>query len=329
MSNQPKAIIIRKSITTCLFLLANMITGYSQDTNTRWLNENAHVINADTATSTTDFNFLAAELKNNMVFGLGEASHGTKEFFNQKRRIIEYLIVNLDYKRLGFEFRESYIDPLNQYVINGTGDLKTLMKDMVLYNTEEIYDLFQFIKLYNSKQPPLKKVSVFGFDREEYASDPLNRDKFMAENIIAEQTSHQLKTMIWAHNVHIAKDTTMAQFKGMGYYLQQKFGENFYVLGFDTFKGSVTLITADGLTKQDFETEKGSFSEMFAKANHATIYIPFNLKPNPFSGVKNNITNIYANRTSVNALPIIPGADFDAILFIKTTSASSIIGTGK
>ncbi len=321
--------LIIRSVTICVLLLVSIVTGYSQDAGTKWINENAYVIEADTAVSTADLHFLTAELKNNIVFGLGEASHGTKEFFNQKRRIIEYLVFNLGYKRLGFEFSESYIRPLNQYVMNGTGDLKTLMKDMVLYNTEEIYHLFQFIKLYNSKQPPSEKVSVFGFDREEYASDPFQRDKFMAENIIAEQSSLKRRTIIWAHNVHIAKDTTMAQFKGMGYHLKQKFGEGFYVLGFDTFKGSVTVITEDGLVKQDFETEKGSFSEVFAKADHYTVFIPFNIKPNPFSGVTNKITNIYANWTADRALPIIPGVDFDAILFIKTTTASEIMGGDK
>lgn len=329
MPDQPKAILIKRSITICLLLLTNVITGYSQDAGTKWINDNAYAINADTATSTADLNFLTATLKNNIVFGLGEASHGTQEFFNQKRRIIEYLIVNLDYKRIGFEFRESYIAPLNQYLINGSGHLKTLMKDMVLYNTEEIYNLFGFIKQYNDKQPLLKKVSVFGFDREEYAGDPFNRDKFMADNIITEQSSHNLKTIIWAHNVHIAKDTTMAQFKAMGYHLKQKFGETFYVLGFDTFKGSVTVITEDGLAKQVFETEKSSFSEMFSKADHPAFFIPFNIKPNPFSGVKNNITNIYANWTENRALPIIPGVDFDAILFIKTTTASNIMAADK
>ncbi|MBS0031801.1 erythromycin esterase family protein [Chitinophaga sp. 22321] len=321
---------VRGSIAIGILLLANAITGYSQDAATKWINENAYVIKVDTAASTTDLNFLAAEWKNNMVFGLGEASHGTKEFFNQKRRIIEYLVVHLDYKRLGFEFGESYIAPINQYLIDGTGDLTTLMKNMVLYNTEEIYNLFQFIKQYNNEQPLSGKVSVFGFDREEYAADPLNRDKFMAENIVAEQRSHKLKTIIWAHNVHIAKDTTMAQYQGMGYHLQQKFGESFYVLGFDTFKGAVRIITQeDESAKRDFETEDGSFSAMFAKANHPAIFIPFNKKPNPFSRVQKNITNIYANWTQTRALPIIPGADFDAILFIKTTTASNIMASGK
>lgn len=318
---------IRKCIAACVLLFTNIITGYSQDAGTKWINENAYVVNADTAISTADLDFLTSELKNNTVLGLGEASHGTKEFYNQKRRIIAYLILHLDYQRLGFELSESYIGPINQYLTSGTGDLKALMKDMVLYNTAEIYDLFQVIKRHNDTQPPARKVHVFGFDREEYASDPFSRDQLMAENIIAEQSVHQRKTIIWAHNVHIAKDTTMAQFKGMGYYLQQNFGGKFYVLGFDTFKGSVNVITEDGIAKRDFETTQGSFSAMFAQAAHPAIFIPFK-KSNPFSGVKNNITNIYANWTNNRELPMIPGVDFDAILFIKTTTASNIMGAG-
>ncbi|SEW51860.1 erythromycin esterase family protein [Chitinophaga arvensicola] len=329
MRNQPVRMSGKKLITVSALLLTHVITGYSQDARTQWINENAYVVAADTTSSTADLHFLDGELKNNVVFGLGEASHGTKEFFNQKRRIVAYLVVHLNYKRLGFEFNSSYIDPLNQYVINGTGDLKTLMKDMMLYNTTEIYDLFQFIKRYNDGQPASEKVNLFGFDREEYAGDPFNRDKFMADNIIADQAAHPLKTIIWAHNVHIAKDTTMAQFKAMGYYLQQAFKHNFYVLGFDTFKGSVTVITENGLAAKDFDMQKESFAEIFATANQPMLFIPFHKTPNPFTGVKNNITNIYANWTPRRTLPMIPGADFDAVLFIKTTTASNIMAADK
>lgn len=215
MTDQPKTMLRKRYMLTCTLLFAGITTCYSQDEGPKWINENAHVLAADTAVSSTDLQFLTTELKNNIVFGLGEPSHGSREVFNQKRRVIEYLILHLHYKQIGFEFGESYISPINQYLINGTGDLKTLMKEMVLYNTEEIYHLFQFIKQNNDKQPPAEKISIFGFDRQAYAADPFTRDKFMAANVVTEQSSHKSKTIVWAHNVHIAKDTTMAQFRGM------------------------------------------------------------------------------------------------------------------
>lgn len=315
--------LIRKSVTLCLLLLSLTITGYSQDAATRWLNENAHLLKPDTTATTEDLAFLSTALKDNTVFGLGEASHGTREFYNQKRRIIAHLITHLDYKRLGFEFQDTYMEPVNAWLQGGQGDLKELMKDMVLYNTVEIYQLFRFIRQYNDTQPAAEKVTVYGLDREAYAGDPFNRDRFMAENAIAEQSASQEKTILWAHNIHIAKDTTMAQFPAMGYHLRKKYGDRFYVLGFDTYNGSVSVLTQEeGLVARDFSSQDGSFSAIFAKAAHPVIYVPFDIKPNPFSGVRNNITNIYANWTERRALPIVPGVDFDAILFIRNTTAS-------
>ncbi|RAJ08621.1 erythromycin esterase [Chitinophaga skermanii] len=308
-----------------IVFLTSISTAYSQDANVKWINEHAYALAADTASTSNDLQFLSTELKNNVVFGLGEASHGTKEFYNQKRRIIEYLVVNLEYRQIGFECIQSYIEPINEYITNGRGNLKLLMKDMVLYNTEEIYNLFQLLKQYNEGQPTTKKVRVFGFDREEYAGDPFNRDKYMADNVIAEYAAHKGKTIVWAHNIHLAKDTTMAQFKGLGYHLKENFGQNLYVLGFDTYKGSVTVITPGGLTSHSFEAEQGSFSAMFAKATYANYYLSFNTRPIPFANAKNNIMNIYANWTLVRSLPVKLGIDFDAILFIKNTTASKII----
>ncbi len=313
-----------------MLLIAVGITTYSQDATVKWINENAYILQADTTRSTEDLHFLRSELKNNMVIGLGEASHGTREFYNQKQRIISYLITHLDYKRIGFEMQDKYLEPVNAYLQNGTGNLKELMKDMVLYNTEEIYHLFQSIKQYNDTQPATKKVSVYGFDREAFAGDPFNRDRLMAQNMIADQVAHKQKTILWAHNIHIAKDTIIAQYRGMGYHVKQHYGAQFYVLGFDTFNGSVTVISSDeGLAAHDFEASSESFSEMFSKASNPNIYIPFNKTPNPLTSQQREITNIYANWTDTRARPIKPGVDFDAILFIKTTTASRILEAGK
>ncbi|WP_126245210.1 erythromycin esterase family protein [Chitinophaga rhizosphaerae] len=94
----------------------------------------------------------------------------------------------------------------------------------------------------NTRQPASGKVRIFGFDREEYAADPLTRDKFMAKHIVAEQAASKARIMLWAHNVHIAKDLEMGEFKTVGYYMQQQYGEKYYASGTDTYSGSVHVI---------------------------------------------------------------------------------------
>lgn len=304
-------------------LIATSFFSYSQDKNIQWINENAISLAENPSDKT--FSFLTSELKENTILGLGEASHGTHEFYLQKAHIIKYLIKNSNYKLIGFELTKTYTNPINDYLQNGKGNLKEIVKELRLYNSQEIFDLFQWIKEYNQSQPKTKKVTLFGFDSEDFWSNPLTRDKYMAEAIIETQKTNKAKTIIWAHNVHIAKDTTMAGVEAMGSYLKQEFGSKFYVLGFDTYKGTVNVIEAGKITKHSFESEAGTFSELFSKANDKVFFLSFDKKSNPFLQDKNKITNIYSNWTKDRALPIQPGSDFDAILFIRETTASSVI----
>ncbi len=293
----------------CVFSIALLTTGSAQTNVINWVNRNAHPLQADTASVLTDLAFFLGVLKNNEVLGLGEASHGTKEFYNQKKRIIKYLITNLGYRSLGFEFSASTMAAIDQYVQSGKGDLKELMKHMFLYNTVEIYDVFQLIRQHNERQPPAGKVSIFGFDKADFQHDPYSRDRRMADLIIGYYNIRKTKMMVWAHNVHLAKDTTMAGLKATGAFLKDFFAEKYYVLGFDTFQGSVAVIN-DGDSKR------------FAEAKYENFFISFDRSSNPFSGSKNYITNINSNWTATRALPIRPGIDFNAILFLKNTNAT-------
>ncbi|MBG6235391.1 erythromycin esterase-like protein [Pedobacter sp. CAN_A7] len=308
--------------TILLYLLFLGPVAFSQPTYTSWLNKNVHPIAADTATHHDDLSFLPEVLHHNLVIGLGEASHGTREFYLQKKRVIQFLVTRLQYKNLGFEMSNSLTDPINQYLANGEGNLKDLTNSMVLYGTEEIYELFQWIADYNKTQQQENKVVLFGFDREDSWHDVLARERLMAENIVNYQKSSPHKTMIWAHNIHIAKDTTMAQVKAVGSYLKQAFGQQYYALGLDTYKGSVNVLADGQFEAHAFETPKESFSAIFAGADEERFYVDFDKALNPFTSMQQPITHINSNWTEARTLPIRPGLDFNGILFIRETTPS-------
>ncbi|WP_447637787.1 erythromycin esterase family protein [Flavobacterium microcysteis] len=312
--------------TIFVFVLAvSSLLVHSQNKELQWLNDNAIPL-TENSQSDKKFSFLDSELKEKTILGLGEASHGTHEFYTQKAQIIKHLITNSNYKLLGFELTQANIKPINDYLQNGNGDLKALMKSLMLYNAQEIFDLFQWIKEYNQGQTAAKKVILFGFDSEDFWYDPLTRDKNMAEIIIKTQKNNALKAIVWSHNVHIAKDKTMAEVEAMGGYLKQELGAKYYALGFDTYKGNVNVIAEGKIIKHSFESGLGTFSELFSKAKDSPFFLSFNLKnSNPFIQTKNKITNIYSVWTNDRALPILPGSDFDAIVFIRETTASLII----
>jgi erythromycin esterase-like protein len=144
----------------------------------------------------------------------------------------------------------------------------------------------------------------------------------MAENLAEAHAARGGKSIDWAHNVHIAKDTTMAKFPAMGSHLKEQFGGKFYVIGFDTYRGTVNVLNGGEFEEHAFEAKKNSLSGMFAKARPEAFFLPFNAKSNPFTGMTGDITHIGSSWQELNSLPIRPGVDFDGIIFIRNTTAS-------
>jgi erythromycin esterase-like protein len=286
-----------------------------------WINKNAYELQSDLDSTNNDLSFLSNELRGKSIFGLGEASHGSREFYLQKARIIEYLISKCNFQMLSFESPQSTMVPINIFVQTGEGNLKELMKHMGLYSTEEIYNLFQWIRGYNKDKAAEYRVVLSGLDSEDYWGDPYTRDKFMTENLIKSYEAKKRKTIVWTHNVHIMKDTTSNSLS-MGSYLNQHFKNEFYALGFDTFKGTVNVLKEGEFESHNFQAVASSFSNILAQAKDKSFFLPFH-KESPFTGTTTSITNIYSNwQGPPKPLLIKPGIDFNGIVFIRETSPS-------
>jgi len=269
---------------------------------------------------------LDEKLGSNKVIGLGEASHGTEEFYREKNKIIQHLITDMSYVQLGFEFPNTYIEKVNRYVLSGEGDLKTIMADFRLYRTKSFFDLFEWIKNYNATAG-VKKVEVFGFDNADYVN-PFIRDSLMAANVIDRQFKVKGKFIVWGHNLHLSRDTT-AGYKPFGYFLSKKYKKSYFNIAFDTYQGTVNTITLNGegalsFDKHSLEVPVDNFTALFSEQKCENFYI-YLWRGSPLSGVKNTITNIYADWRKPYTIPVRFDDDFDALIFIKTTHASVLL----
>jgi erythromycin esterase len=108
-----------------------------------------------------------AYLSDSKIVGLGEATHGTKEFFQMKHRIFKYLVENHDFKVFAFEcdMGESYY--VNNYIINGEGDIDDLMINTMhfwTWRTEEVKELLVWMKEYNEDKIEEDKIYFIGVD---------------------------------------------------------------------------------------------------------------------------------------------------------------------
>lgn len=101
------------------------------------------------------------------LIALGESTHGTSEFFRLKHRVLKYAVHNLGVRLFALEGNMLTVENINQYVLNGRGTAKESMRGifMVWYN-EEVLDMIEWIRNYNSKNPG-KKVQFVGYDIQE------------------------------------------------------------------------------------------------------------------------------------------------------------------
>lgn len=303
-------------IALLIFTISTAKAQETQKLQLNWLNQNAVSLDSD----------YLSKIKTGTVIGLGEASHGTEEFFREKNKIVQYLIKNQHYTQIGFEFTDTEIEKINHYVLTGKGDLKVLMDDFRLYKTQSFFDLFEWIKNYNNTSKV--KVEVFGFSKIDF-TDPYTRDSLMAECIIERQVKTKTKTVAWSHNLHLARNSTMAGVNGMGQYLKNYFESDYYNIAFDTYQGTVNTLrfTDDGAFKIEshkLELSVKNFTELFSEVKFSNFYV-YLRQDNPLSGTKNSITNIWADWRAPYALPVNLTDDFDAVIFIKNTTASIML----
>ena len=102
------------------------------------------------------------------VIGLGEATHGTAEFFEAKHRIFRYLVENHGYKIFAIEadFGESLF--IDEAVRNGnTAAIEDLMNTKMhfwTWKTEEVKNMLEWMCIYNQGKAEEEKVHYMGVD---------------------------------------------------------------------------------------------------------------------------------------------------------------------
>lgn len=260
------------------------------------------------------------------IIALGEASHGTHEFFSEKAKIVRNLIISGEYRTLGIEWDRATISRINAILQTESGNIKPLMKELYLYNTEEILKLFEWIKQFNEKRPEGDKVTVYGFDDFLFHQDVLHRDQWMFETLLEQFDSLGLqKTILWAHNVHILKDTLSTGAKGLGYFLKTKFGDDYYALGFDSYRGIVHTIKEGGIHLHEFTAGPSTFSASLARLDNTGAFVPFKENRQMTTPPRLTILNVGSTWSESHSLDISPGKDLDALLFIRETSPSHIL----
>ena len=113
-----------------------------------------------------DLQRLKPVIGNARIVSLGEATHGSREFFQLKHRMLEFLATEMGFTIFTIEANMPEAYRLNDYVLNGTGDPAQLLRGMYFWtwDTEEVLDMIRWMRTFN--QSGKGRVEFTGFDMQ-------------------------------------------------------------------------------------------------------------------------------------------------------------------
>lgn len=133
---------------------------------TLWLEEHAlPIATTDVGSDTSDIAELATLLAEARVIGVGEATHGTREFFRFKHRLLERLVEHHDLTLLAMEANFADAERIDAWVRGGEGTVEDAMKGVfVVWRTEEIRDVLVWMREWNANPTHKRKIGFRGYD---------------------------------------------------------------------------------------------------------------------------------------------------------------------
>lgn len=158
---------IKKTLLILSFIIS--LNFYSQNKETtEWLNGNSIKIE-DLNPNSELLLFKQNEpnkFANAKIYGFGEASHNTKEFFDLKAKFFKYLVKNKDVKIFIMEESHQAEYGINEWISGGKGDVKTIANNFQIgfWHTKEIVNLLEWMREYNKGKSINDQIRFYGMD---------------------------------------------------------------------------------------------------------------------------------------------------------------------
>jgi len=143
------------------------VYGFDDKSVTDWIAANAiRLKTVEARNGFADMQALKKVVGDARIVSLGEATHGTREFFQLKHRMMEFLATEMGFTIFSIEANMPEAYRLNDYVLYGKGDPKALLKGMYFWtwNTEEVLDMILWMREFN--QSGKGRVEFTGFDMQ-------------------------------------------------------------------------------------------------------------------------------------------------------------------
>jgi len=132
-----------------------------------WLKSNATPLKTvEAGKGFEDLQPLKRIFKSVRFVGLGEETHGTREFFQFKHRMLEFLVKEMGFRIFAMEASYSACQNMNDYVMGRRDDGASALDSQGFWtwNTQEVRAMLDWMRDYNAGVRVDRKVKLVGFD---------------------------------------------------------------------------------------------------------------------------------------------------------------------
>lgn len=104
------------------------------------------------------------------IVALGDSTHGTREFFTIKLRILDYLVRERRFDVLSLEAPFPIAERINVYAQGGRGDPRALLRELnerlvyLFWDVEELLEVIEWVRAYNAHRGDRPPVEIAGAD---------------------------------------------------------------------------------------------------------------------------------------------------------------------
>ena len=179
---------MKKNILTLILIIFWNVIVVSQNNDiAKSINENAFKINDTNSNIDIENNDeLNSIFENVRIFGFGEATHGTKEFFDLKFKFFKYLVNNQGVRNFAIEASYGNCLAINNYIKWQENDPKKLLRKIGfwIWNSEEVLALIEWTKTYNDDKIETDQISFYGIDIMDCSNSAKLISEFLKENPI-------------------------------------------------------------------------------------------------------------------------------------------------
>ncbi|MFF6813271.1 erythromycin esterase family protein [Streptomyces sp. NPDC012403] len=123
------------------------------------IERSAHTLRStDPEDGLRDLSALGRMVKDAEVVGLGEATHGSRDFFRMKHRVLRYLVERKGFRTFSLELPWSSGVRVDEYVLYGKGDLDRIAREEFqgsyrIWNNADYLDLIEWMRAHNRHHP--------------------------------------------------------------------------------------------------------------------------------------------------------------------------------